>query len=407
MTREGTPRSTTLSAFIALVAVAARGGAPRSRQEAPRTRPPRHLRGSSASSAAQVQHGGVRWSHVQPESVVPTLELPGQLVPDEDHTARLAAPVEGRVMAVRVRVGDRVPRGQTLVVLQSAGGSTARADLVKAAGGCRVPKRVRPHVCAYRARACREAARREGGLQAGRRPRPRGRGSRARPRSRPRPGGAARAGATWRDHLGISGRVGRRARPVAAGWRRHRPRRRSRAVVDVPAARSSPSTDISRLWLEVAAPDGAAENLRARGRVRFTVRGATRETFEARIDSVGGSLDRPDAHAARSRVRRQPGRPASPQHVRDGPRGGGGGDDGVSVCPTPRSCSWTSSRWCSWPRRSRMAARVSSAGACELGRKEGGRTLVTGGIRAGENVVTEGAFAIKSQLERSKMPSEG
>jgi len=43
----------------------------------------------------------------------------------------------------------------------------------------------------------------------------------------------------------------------------------------------------------------------------------------------------------------------------------------------------------------------------QLGRKGGSRPLVTGGVRSGEKVVVEGAFAIKSQFERSKMPAEG
>ena len=83
-------------------------------------------------SKAQVEHGGVRWGPASGGTGAELLEVPGQLVPNEDRTARLGAPARGRVVRVYVQPGQRVSAGQTLVTLQSQEASAARADFDKA-----------------------------------------------------------------------------------------------------------------------------------------------------------------------------------------------------------------------------------------------------------------------------------
>src|SRR5262245_25017494 len=59
-------------------------------------------------TAAQIQHGGVRWEPVTATTQAGTLELPAQIVPNEDRIARLGAPTRGRVLRVDVQLGQRV-----------------------------------------------------------------------------------------------------------------------------------------------------------------------------------------------------------------------------------------------------------------------------------------------------------
>ena len=42
----------------------------------------------------------------------------------------------------------------------------------------------------------------------------------------------------------------------------------------------------------------------------------------------------------------------------------------------------------------------------QLGNRSGANTLVIGGIQSGDNVVIDGAFAVKSLFERARMPAE-
>src|SRR5258705_13786738 len=83
-------------------------------------------------SAAQVAHGGVQWEPVALSPVASVATVPGQVVPNDDRTARLGATVQGRVIAVQVRPGDRVSAGRILVTLQSPEAGMAQSDVDKA-----------------------------------------------------------------------------------------------------------------------------------------------------------------------------------------------------------------------------------------------------------------------------------
>lgn len=349
-------------------------------------------------SAAQVEHGGVRWSEVKAESMVPTLELPGQLVPDEDHTARLASPVEGRVMTVAVRIGDRVRQGQTLVLLQSTTGSAARADLVKADADLASKRAALAYARSARERAERLLAAKAGAKQ-----------DLDRARADEELAAAAFAAAeaelirarSAADHLGISAdsdEVHLRsslqgiviARDAVPG------------VVVAPGGALVTVTDASRLWLEVAAPDGAAETLRPGGLVRFTVSALPKETFEARIENVGGSLD-PETRMlpVRGVVDNRSGRLRPNMFATVLLESGsetqafGVPDTAVVLMDEKPAVFVATPEPGGGARFERRPVR--------LERKDGGRTLLTGAVRPGEKVVVEGAFAIKSQFERSKM----
>lgn len=83
-------------------------------------------------TANQVTHGKIRWANVTIGSAATVASIPGQVTTDEDRTARIGAPVGGRVMTVRVNQGDRVTEGQTLVVIQSPDAAQAQSDIAKA-----------------------------------------------------------------------------------------------------------------------------------------------------------------------------------------------------------------------------------------------------------------------------------
>src|SRR6202521_4073754 len=85
-----------------------------------------------ALSPEQIRHGAVRWAPVEPVRLASSVETTGQLVPDEDRTARLGAPARGRVMTIHVNVGDHVSAGQALVMIQSQDAAAALADNAKA-----------------------------------------------------------------------------------------------------------------------------------------------------------------------------------------------------------------------------------------------------------------------------------
>jgi cobalt-zinc-cadmium efflux system membrane fusion protein len=69
---------------------------------------------------------------VKESEAAPLVQLTGRVTFDEDHTQRLASPIDGRATEILVRPGDRVRAGQPLVELSSPQVGTVQADAQKA-----------------------------------------------------------------------------------------------------------------------------------------------------------------------------------------------------------------------------------------------------------------------------------
>jgi cobalt-zinc-cadmium efflux system membrane fusion protein len=61
-----------------------------------------------------------------------SVSLPGRVSFDEDHTQRLASPIDGRAVSILVKPGDGVRAGQPLISLSSPGVGQIQADAQKA-----------------------------------------------------------------------------------------------------------------------------------------------------------------------------------------------------------------------------------------------------------------------------------
>jgi cobalt-zinc-cadmium efflux system membrane fusion protein len=60
------------------------------------------------------------------------ISLPGRVTFDEDHTQRVASPIDGRALSILVKLGDKVRAGQPLVELSSPQVGLIQADAQKA-----------------------------------------------------------------------------------------------------------------------------------------------------------------------------------------------------------------------------------------------------------------------------------
>ena len=61
-----------------------------------------------------------------------TISLPGHVSVDEDHTQRVASPIDGRAVSILVKPGDKVRAGQPLIELSSPQVGQIQADAQKA-----------------------------------------------------------------------------------------------------------------------------------------------------------------------------------------------------------------------------------------------------------------------------------
>jgi cobalt-zinc-cadmium efflux system membrane fusion protein len=83
----------------------------------------------------------VRIEAVKKETIRPQIQLPGKISFDEDHTQRVAAPIDGRVHALRVKLGDKVKAGTPLIELSSPQVAQMQSDLRKAEEDAAVAKK--------------------------------------------------------------------------------------------------------------------------------------------------------------------------------------------------------------------------------------------------------------------------
>ena len=341
-------------------------------------------------TAQQIQHGGIRWNAAVMQKAAITATVPGELIPNEDRTARLGAAARGRIVDVRVQPGDRVTKGQTLVTLQSSDAGMAQSDVAKATAEVTARRAQAQYAASARARAERllaltaiprqdyeraladdEQAR--AALQQGEAE------SRRAHSTAEQLGATASAAGEIVIRSPLDGVV--LSRTAAPG-----------TVVDA-GALLIVVTDPATLWLRVNAPEQFASLFHRGDALRFTVPAYPTDTFSARIDAVGAGLDA-DTHTLGVRGVVSSAGKLKAQMLATVTVGGAARipavqlpDEAVVMLqgrPTVFIVKPDGKGGAQFERR-----------AVEVSGRVGGRAAVTRGLVAGDLVVTGGAFAVK------------
>jgi len=84
------------------------------------------------STAVQPGDEPVRYVKVAQQSIPETLDLAARVQADPTKVVRIFSPASGRVVAIEVKPGDYVRRGQTVAMLNSSDVASARSDYAKA-----------------------------------------------------------------------------------------------------------------------------------------------------------------------------------------------------------------------------------------------------------------------------------
>jgi membrane fusion protein, heavy metal efflux system len=350
-------------------------------------------------TAAAIQHGNVRWAAATTRDVATSTEVPAQLVPNEDRTARLGAPASGRVVTVHVQAGQRVSRGQALVTLQSVEAGTARADYAKAAAELAGRRSAATYARTARERAERllaakaisrqdvERALSDDALAQSTLAQAEAEVTRTRGALSQLGVSAASASGTMVVRAPNDGVV--LSRDAVPG-----------TVVDAGAPLVTVS-DVSTLWLDIATPERAASALATGSRVRFTVAAFPGDTMSARVVSVGGALDSATRTVpVRAAVENGRGRLRAQMYATAWVEGG---------APSSRVVLPESAVMLLDERAVVFVAHPDGRGGTRFERRDvttsaagGGMVQILSGLKAGELVVIDGAFAVKSEFSRGK-----
>lgn len=349
-------------------------------------------------SAEQIGHGGVKWTPAALSTVTETVELPGELKVDEDHTARISAPTRGRLLTIRANVGDRVARGQVLAALQSEDANAARADHAKATAD------LGHHQAALEyARTARQRAERLLALKAVSQQDV----ERARTDEKAAAAALAQAQAEIErsstalallDVDPVTGQILLKSalsgvvlsRDAAAG-----------AVVDA-GATILVVTNPDSLWLQIAVPEQIAGTITPGAQIRFTVPAFPAETFDARVHRLGTAVD-PNTRSVPVRAvianRQRRLRPEMLATVRmdtgDPHTGVAVPDDAIQLLDERPVVFIAEPDGRGGARFTRRDIQIAA--------KAEGRRQIVRGVKEGELVVTEGAFALKAQFGRSRI----
>lgn len=357
------------------------------------------LSSSIAFSAAQVQHGGVKWGAVTMGSASGSAIVPGEVTPNEDRTARLGAPARGRVLTVPIRPGDRVTRGQALVTMQSPDVGIAQSEISKAEAEL-VSRRAEARYAA----SARGRAERLLGLKAI----PRQDYERSVADDEHARSSLAQAEAELRraratgEQLSAGGDASGEVviRAPLAGVVLARTAIPG-AVVDA-GAPLIVVTDPTSLWLSINAPEQMAALFHRGGQLRFTVPAYAIDTFTARVDAVAAGLD-PETRTLSVRATIANNGKLKSQMLANVLVEGAGTvvaafvpEDAVQLLQGKPNV---------------FLARPDRSGGAQFERREvvlgsraGGRVSVLRGLVAGDVVVIGGAFAVKAAFQKGTMP---
>jgi len=354
---------------------------------------------SISLTAAQIAHGGVKWGVPAQTRVAGSVEIPGQLIANEDRMARLAAPAQGRVLVVHVSPGDRVSPGRALVTLESQEASMAQADLSKA----QAELASRRAAAAY-AKSARDRAERLLALKAI----PRQDYERAVADDELARANVSQALAELQrtrsnaSQLGMDARAGTMTvRSPIAGVITTRDVIPG-AVVSA-GAQLVTVTDPTTLWLTAALPEASSSQIVVGSPLRFTVPPYPSDTFVARVQSVSGAFD-PTTRSlpVRGVVANGQGRLRPEMFARIWVENGAM----QTVITVPEEAVQRMDG-----KDVVFVARPNASGGASFAKREvttagtiGGRTSILRGIAPGEMIVIEGAYAVKAELAKGKMP---
>jgi cobalt-zinc-cadmium efflux system membrane fusion protein len=328
---------------------------------------------------------GVKVEAIKAQSLGETLVVTATIQADQERLARVAPRIEGRITAVSAKLGDQVRAGQALAKLESVAVGEAHAGWVQAQAELRTAeadfKRARAlnadeiisRKDFLRAQADRDKA--AAGLRA------------AADRLR------LLGGATNASDANVS------SFPVTAPFGGTVTEKK--ATLGDLASPSEPMftvADLSRVWIQADLPESALAKVQVGAKAKVTVPAYPAETFDGQVGYIGAAISKETrTAAARIEVANADGR-LKPEMFATATIEVAGDKREVIALPDAAIVLMQGQPTVFIYEQGAYAMRV-----VEPGERVGGRTVLKSGINSGEEVVTEGAYALKARKLKSQL----
>lgn len=336
-------------------------------------------------TSKEAARAGVKVEPIQPQKLTASIVLTASIQADQDRVARVAPRTEARIISAPAKLGDRVRAGQVLATLDSVEVGEAYANLVQAQSELRIAEadlrraetlvqdEIIPRKDHLRAQSERQKA--AASVRA------------ATDKLRMLGGNP---GATGR---GVSGFVV--TAPFAGAVIE------KKATIGELASPSDPMftvADLSRVWIVADLPESALAQVRVGAQAKVTVPSYPNQLFGGRVSYIGASVDKETRTvAARIEVPNADGRLKPDMYATATIEAG---TDNREVLSLPDAAIVM--------MQGQPTVFVYEQGAyvpraVQPGERSGGRTTVAAGLKAGEQVVTAGAYQLKARKQKSQL----
>jgi cobalt-zinc-cadmium efflux system membrane fusion protein len=336
-------------------------------------------------TSEEAERAGVKVEAIKSEALGETIQVTATIRPDQDRLARVAPRIEGRITSAPAKLGDRVRAGQTLATLDSVDVAEAHAIWTQAQTELRIAEadfkraeslnaeEIIPRKDFLRAQADREKA-----------------------------AAAARNAA---DRLRLLGGAQAARGSGVAGFAVTAPfagtvieKKVTLGELGSPSEPMFTVADLSRVWIQADLPEATLAKVRMGANAKVTVPAYPGETFSGRVSHIGAMLDKETRTiAARIEVANADGR-LKPEMFATATIEAGGDKREVISLPDAAIVLLEGQPTVFVYEQGAYEARQ-----VEPGERVGGRTLLKSGVKAGDEVVTSGAYALKARKLKSQL----
>ncbi len=373
--------------LLALVALPAALRAAASKPQATQPAPP-----PGTFQPTDAQWRGLGFAQAQPMGFADQVSTSGRIALDEDASVQVTPPFSGRVVAVPVKAGDRVAKGQVLLSAEASEVAQARGDLASAQAALTTAK-------AQAEVAITNAARQQALFKingAALKDVQQAQSDATSARDTLRSDEAALALVQARlDVLQASGSGADALATVRAPiagvvtQRQVGPGQYLNATSNGATAPIFTVSDVSRVWLSADVREEDAARLRVGAPVSVTVSGLPNRTFHARIDYVAPALDPATRRLTVRATLANPDGALKPEMFADFALDAGPGARALGVPSSAVIYEGDTARvWVAGPGHALGLRQI------RAGRTQGGEVEVISGLSSGDRVVTSGAIFI-------------
>ncbi len=330
------------------------------------------------------ERAGIKVEEAGPKSFDDVVNVTATIRPNQDRVAKIAPRVEGRIVRVSANLGDNVRVGQALAVMDSLAVGEAQSALLRAQSSERVAQadfKRAESLSAEEIIPRKDLLRAQGELE--------------------RASAESRAARDRLRLLGGSAPVGSRAEssfaltaPFAGTIIQ---KKATIGELGTPSDAIFTVADLSVVWIEANLTDDLLAKVKKGALATVTVGAYPGERFIGRVAYIANVLDKDSRTiAARIEVANKDGR-LKPEMFANASISTGGQVEAISVPDTAILIV-----------QGQPSIFVAENGgfearAVETGEKLAGRTVIRSGLKAKEQVVTAGAYALKARLMKSQI----